>query len=320
MKKIKKIILFLSVVAIVLSLNTYASQKTYLVVNGEYIKTDVDPFIENGRTLVPIRFISENLDCTVDWNQEEKVVTVTANNPKTYKVKLIVDANGETKGQTEEVDRDVMKMELTAGSDVAKLYDKDDKVTEKKLDVAAKIVKGRTFVPVRFITETMGVAVDWDKENRVVLIGDTSKYDAEKFRKEVMGVEKPAKKEEKKEEAPKTSKYEGEFVSGYDGHKLVITKNEKDPKSKFQYIGSISGYNESGYELVEPLYISVDKDGKNGHITADESVEGFPLSFEEDKIIFMDHYWYKLKDGDVLRAEDGKLYLNDKQVPVAPKK
>lgn len=319
MKKFKKIILFLSVVAIALSLNTYASQKTYLVVNGEHIKTDVDPFIENGRTLVPIRFISENLDCTVDWNQEEKVVTVTANNPKTYKVKLIVDANGETKGQTEEVDRDVMKMELTAGSDVAKLYDKDDKVTEKKLDVAAKIVKGRTFVPVRFITETMGVAVDWDKENRVVLIGDTSKYDAQKFKEEVIGKETPVKKEEK-QETKEADMYSGTYVIGDSSINLMIMKSSSelvdDPNIK--YIGFLIYYNPATQtnEKSEPIFFGASKDMKKIFLLDDG--EENAIKFENNRLEMANEYWYKLNEGDSYETKDGKAYFNGKEVPIKP--
>jgi len=38
---------------------------------------DVLPFIEDGRTLVPLRCISEALDCKVDWDDETSTVTIT---------------------------------------------------------------------------------------------------------------------------------------------------------------------------------------------------------------------------------------------------
>ena len=234
----------LSVFALVLSLNTYASQKTYLVVNGAYIKTDVDPFIENGRTLVPIRFISENLDSKVDWNKEEKKVTIT----------------------TEKEGAKVTKVELTIGSDIAKLYDKEESAKEEKLDVAAKIINGRTFVPVRFISEALRTEVGWDKENRVVLIGDASKYDAKKFKEEVVDKEAPAKKEEKKEEkrdtqnAQKKLSYdlEGDYISSSNGFNLSIIKNpvvfSDDPDVK--YIGFAEGFSPmtNEYEKHGPLF------------------------------------------------------------------
>jgi len=43
-------------------------------VGGRYM--DVAPFIENNRTWVPVRFVSENLGAEVSWNQEKQEVTV----------------------------------------------------------------------------------------------------------------------------------------------------------------------------------------------------------------------------------------------------
>lgn len=202
MKKISKILAILSVFVLALSLNTYAKQKTYLFVDGNHIKTDAEPFIENGRTLVPIRFISENLKNKVDWNSDEKKVTVTP-----------------------EEEKEISKIELVIGSDVAKLYDKDGNIKEEKLEVPAKITNSRTFVPVRFISETLGTEVNWDPENRVVIIGDKTKYNSEKFKNEVIAKEpkekpEPAKKQEIKPVA-KTNAKTKEF--NYGGEKYVPT-------------------------------------------------------------------------------------------------
>ncbi|WP_311564368.1 copper amine oxidase N-terminal domain-containing protein [Peptoniphilus duerdenii] len=202
MKKISKILAILSVFVLALSLNTYAKQKTYLFVDGNHIKTDAEPFIENGRTLVPIRFISENLKNKVDWNSDEKKVTVTP-----------------------EEEKEISKIELVIGSDVAKLYDKDGNIKEEKLEVPAKITNSRTFVPVRFISETLGTEVNWDPENRVVIIGDKTKYNSEKFKNEVIAKEpkekqEPVKKQETKKVA-KTNTKTKEF--NYGGEKYVPT-------------------------------------------------------------------------------------------------
>lgn len=201
MKKISKILAILSVFVLALSLNTYAKQKTYLFVDGNHIKADAEPFIENGRTLVPIRFISENLKNKVDWNSDEKEVTVTP-----------------------EEEREISKIELIIGSDVVKLYDKEGNIKEEKLEVPAKITNSRTFVPVRFISEALGTEVNWDPENRVVIIGDKTKYNSEKFKNEVIAKEpkekpEPAKKQEKK--VAKTNAKAKEF--NYGGEKYVPT-------------------------------------------------------------------------------------------------
>lgn len=47
-------------------------------VNSEVVKLDVPPQIIDGRTLVPIRAVSESLDCDVQWDGENRVVSITS--------------------------------------------------------------------------------------------------------------------------------------------------------------------------------------------------------------------------------------------------
>lgn len=101
---------------------------------------DAKPFIqvESGRTMVPIRFIAENLGCQVDWNSQLKAVYIT----KDYKnIKLII-------GQSEA------------------LVNNETKV----FDATAVIKEDRTFVPLRFISETLKAQVEWVEETRIVNI------------------------------------------------------------------------------------------------------------------------------------------------------
>ena len=50
-------------------------------VNNEAVKLDVAPVIKNDRTLVPVRFISENLGYNVDWKDETRSVYITSPEP-----------------------------------------------------------------------------------------------------------------------------------------------------------------------------------------------------------------------------------------------
>ncbi|MDW7670246.1 MAG: stalk domain-containing protein [Bacillota bacterium] len=50
-------------------------QKAY--VNDQQIQLDVPPVVANGRTLVPVRLISEMLGYSVQWNDQTKAVTIT---------------------------------------------------------------------------------------------------------------------------------------------------------------------------------------------------------------------------------------------------
>ncbi|WP_145146267.1 CotH kinase family protein [Paenibacillus xylanexedens] len=47
-------------------------------VNGETLEIDAPAIIENSRTLVPVRFISEGLGLTVDWDQTAAQVSLTS--------------------------------------------------------------------------------------------------------------------------------------------------------------------------------------------------------------------------------------------------
>ena len=45
-------------------------------VGGKTVKLDAAPRIENGRTLVPLRAVSESLNLKVDWDGETKTITI----------------------------------------------------------------------------------------------------------------------------------------------------------------------------------------------------------------------------------------------------
>jgi len=56
--------------------------KSIAKVNGVNTPIDPDnpkvvPMIINGRTMLPVRFVAENLGCQVDWDQDTKTVTIT---------------------------------------------------------------------------------------------------------------------------------------------------------------------------------------------------------------------------------------------------
>lgn len=50
--------------------------KNKALFNGDERLIDVAPFIENGRTMVPLRFLSESFGCEVDWDPDLRCVTL----------------------------------------------------------------------------------------------------------------------------------------------------------------------------------------------------------------------------------------------------
>ena len=56
----------------------YAADAVTVNLNGSQMEFDVNPVIENSRTLVPFRKIFEALDCAVSYTKENGAQVVTA--------------------------------------------------------------------------------------------------------------------------------------------------------------------------------------------------------------------------------------------------
>jgi outer membrane protein assembly factor BamB len=99
---------------------------------------DVPPIIRDQRTFVPLRFLSEIIGAQVFWDPTDRKVT--------YKYQDI-------------------QVELWIGRKQIKINGVD-----REIDVAPFIENGRTLVPLRFITEPMGAKIQWDAQNRIILL------------------------------------------------------------------------------------------------------------------------------------------------------
>lgn len=117
-----------------------APEKITVNLNGTEMNFDVEPIIENGRTLVPFRAIFEALGCSVTYKNEGGVGYVSAFRGDEY-------------------------IGLTIGSDKMNIGGE-----EKTLDVAPKITDGRTLVPLRAVSEGLGCDVEWFGDIRTAAI------------------------------------------------------------------------------------------------------------------------------------------------------
>ena len=115
--------------------DVYVSEQTV-----EHKTVDSAPYIENGRTMVPIRFISENFDAAVDWNEAQQKVTVTS---------------GES------------VVELFVGNKISYINGE-----QKELEAAPVIANGRTMVPLRFVSEAFGKFVEYVDASKQITISD----------------------------------------------------------------------------------------------------------------------------------------------------
>ena len=141
----KKIIPLLTAVILILSsISVFAAETVIVTLNGNPIEFDVPAQIINDRTMVPMRKIFESLGADVDWVEEQQGIVAIKDS------KIIVMKIGSG---------------LMIVSDI--LAGTQEEIT---LDVPPQIVDDRTLVPVRAISESLGVSVDWVAETQTVVL------------------------------------------------------------------------------------------------------------------------------------------------------
>lgn len=116
------------------------SLKTF--VNGKEVVMDTAPFVEKGRALVPVRAIGAALKAEVKWNGETRTVEVVRGDNK---ITLYLDS-GEAEVNGEKI----------------------------KLETPPVIKKGRLFLPLRFIGETLKAKVGYQEKGDLIIIEDGS--------------------------------------------------------------------------------------------------------------------------------------------------
>ncbi len=98
------------------------------------------PVMFGGRVFVPLRGVIEKLGGEVKWEPATRVIT---------------GAHAGTEKQ----------FRLRVGSTDALVNGKN-----MTLDAPPRVVNGTTYVPLRFVSETMGARVTWDNDRRTVVI------------------------------------------------------------------------------------------------------------------------------------------------------
>jgi len=129
-----------ALIAVVTTLSSVGFAQSIAVnIDGHPVNfSDTTPREVNGRVLVPLRGVFENLGANVDWNAGTQTV----------------DAN---KGDT--------SVRLQIGNSMATVNGRN-----VYLDVPPRIIGGSTMVPLRFVSESLGADVDWQAQNRTVFI------------------------------------------------------------------------------------------------------------------------------------------------------
>lgn len=133
--------------------NAYAQSPIKLVIDGKEVSDGPEAFIKNDRTLVPLRVIAEELDAEVTWDNISRTVHISKED---LHVVLSIDSN---------------LIEYTI----------DNETIYNLSDVAPLIKEDRTFVPIRLVSNALGVGINWDNTKRTVIINSSEVSEIESF-------------------------------------------------------------------------------------------------------------------------------------------
>jgi hypothetical protein len=112
-------------------------------VNEKILTMDVAPMLRDGRTFLPIRYVADALEANIDWNATEQKITIQL---------------------------DTIKVELWIGENRARINGNDVSIDSNNPSIKPFIENGRTFLPLRFVGESLGCSVDWDSKQQVATL------------------------------------------------------------------------------------------------------------------------------------------------------
>ncbi len=150
-KKVLALVIPVFLLLIPVNYGAVSVDQIRLTMDGKDVTASAAPVNENGRTLVPVRFISEKLGATVTWDGVNQTVFVS-------------------KGDKSALLRIGSRLVEYNGGAVCQLS-----------DVAPKIINSYTYVPLKLIGNALGIGVDWDEDTRTVVVDSTKTSDIEPF-------------------------------------------------------------------------------------------------------------------------------------------
>jgi len=120
---------------------SFVIDSTKYKVGGVEKEMDVAPYIKDGRTFLPVRYVAEALGVSSEnilWDAANKTVTLLKGD-KVVQLKI------------------GSKSMLVNGVSI-------------NMDVAAEITKDRTMLPFRYIAQALGATVTWDEATKTVTL------------------------------------------------------------------------------------------------------------------------------------------------------
>lgn len=157
MRKIFSTILLLTLSFCIVQVS--AEETANVAVNGVMVKFDQPPVVIDGRTLVPIRAVAEQMNAGVRWEEESQTAGIIYNN--TGVVLQVGNSN-------------MVVQNLSTGETRA-----------VRLEVPPQKYNDRTLMPIRALVEEFGCNVGWDNTSSTVIIA-TPDYTASQTAKTII--------------------------------------------------------------------------------------------------------------------------------------
>lgn len=174
-KKVLSLLLALAMLAAVGAFPAIAQPDSVTIyIEGKKLVSEVPPVIHGSRTMVPLRAICEGLGLAVQWDANNYFVLISSNESNLVAPAGVVGSPQST---------------IRIFFNGCELYS----------DVAPFILNDRTMVPIRVISEEMGMKVDWNQESYEVYISkpepDSTLEEPEKLPDTSLREENPAQEE-----------------------------------------------------------------------------------------------------------------------------
>lgn len=158
------------------------------LVNGQEVSLDVIPMIVNGRALVPIRFVSESLGATVQWNPKDRSIKIVYNvSPlsKPQKLTLKVIHAGSLTQPIRSVENDFknyyakLNVNITFQDESAGSVDVVKQVSELKKEYDIVLTADSFLIPEYLIPDYASWYVEFATNKLVLCYTDKSKFASE---------------------------------------------------------------------------------------------------------------------------------------------
>ncbi|MGN7382096.1 copper amine oxidase N-terminal domain-containing protein [Paenibacillus sp. SAFN-117] len=251
--------------------------------NGENMRPPEgqEGFIYLGSTYVPLRFVAYSLDKAVLWDQE--TYTVTIQEPSKQEKAMIKDYKLNRVVRTPEAASSEPVSPTTISvyfETVQYIFDGKQKWPEEGLP--GMIFEDTLYVPIRFVSESLGLEVSWDQDTYTVTIGkkETPKKPDEPS-------ERPEDTPEEQTDVPNPPNNSGESA------------NPGTPGSGGNGGGNDDGSGDSGDGTAKPSYDSI--------IGGAEAQIGSLQSKAESELSAIINEFKQTKDSSLITEGQNKL-------------